>query len=211
MNSIRYLLVAISWILGFTLLTAQAADSIRGQVVDESGKPLDGVTWWISAIEELHDGKWILVIYSGMPSEHTTDSNGCFIVPFHGLQRYDLQFHKSGFAPAFLFEVAADSPEIKVTLKQGEIIHGTVSRRVDWNLMPVRMEEVVLRLPCRDVWYQERVFTDHNGRFEFHACAPPSDPSGHKRKWQVVLADKAVEIDVRDGEPVDAVDFEIFR
>jgi len=209
MNVNRHLLLAVLYMLSFAPMAAQAESSIRGQVVDENGKPLDGVTWRISGIEELRDGNWTLVMYTGLPREDTTDSNGRFIVPFYEPRRYDLQFHKAGFAPAFLFEVAADSPEIRVTLKRGESIHGIVSRRVDGNLMPVWMKVVVLRLPSRDFWYEERVVTDRAGRFEFRACAPPSEPSGLKRKWYVVLADQVVEIDVRDGEPVDEVDFEI--
>ena len=209
MNSDRHLIFAVFWMSGFIPLAAQAESSIWGQVTDENGKPLDKVTWRISAIEEQREGKWTLVMYSGMPREGTTGSNGCFVIPFDGPRRYDLQFHKWGFAPAFLFEVAADSPENKVTLKRGESIHGIVSRRVDGNLRPVAMETVVLRLPSRDFWYQERVFTDMAGRFEFRACAPPSEPSGQEHKWQVVLADQIVEIDVRDGKPVDEVDFEI--
>jgi hypothetical protein len=209
MNRNRYLFLAVLWVLSFVPLTAQAADSVRGQVVDEDGKPLDGVKWRISAIEELRDGKWALVMYSGLPREDTTDNNGRFIVPFHKPQRYDLQFHKSGFAPAFLFEVAADSPEIKVTLKRGESIHGNVMRRVDGELKPVAKEAVVLCLPGRDFWYKEQVFTDHNGRFEFRACAPLTEPSGQKRRWQVVHSNEIIEIDVQDGKPVDAVDFEI--
>lgn len=209
MNLNRQIFFAVLWMLSFACLAAQAEDSVRGQVVDEYGKALDGVTWRISVIEELRDGNWAMVRYSGMPTEGNTDSNGCFAVPFNKPRRYDLQFHKAGFAPAFLFEVGADSPEIRVTLKRGESIHGIVSRRVDGKLMPVKMEAVVLRLPSRDFCYQERVFTDQAGRFEFRVCAPPPEPTGQKRKWQMVLADQIVEIDVRDGKPVDEVDFEI--
>jgi hypothetical protein len=210
--------------LSFSTLTAQARDSVKGQVVDETGKPLEGVTWRISGIEELRDGKWTRVHRTGEPCENTTDGEGRFVVPFRERLRYDLQFRKFGFAPAFIFEVSADSPEIRLTMKRGESIHGTVKRLTDGQLKPVPMASVELRLPSWDLWYQERVFTGPRGEFEFRACAPPSEPpfpSGNlvegtgkqdsplKRKWQVVYEGEVVEIDVHDGEPVEAVDFEI--
>jgi hypothetical protein len=202
----------------------EAEDPIKGQVVDETGKPLEGVTWRIIGIEELRDGKWMRVHRSGEPREDTTDSEGRFVVPFRERLRYDLQFRKFGFAQAFIFEVSADSPEIRLTMKRGESIHGTVKRLIDGQLKPVPMASVELRLPSWDFWYQERVFTGPSGEFEFRACAPPSEPplpsgnlvggmgkqdSSRKCKWQVVYEGEVVEIDVRDGEPVEAVDFEI--
>jgi hypothetical protein len=188
---------------------AQAKSSIRGQVVDEQGKSQDEVLWRISAIEELRDGNWALIYYSGLPAEGITDSNGFFGIPFNRPCRYDLQFHKEGFAPAFLFQVATDSPGIKVILKRGERIHGIVSRRVDGKLAPVAEQTVVLRLPSRGFWYQDSVVTDKAGKFEFRACAPPIDPDGLKRKWQVVLPHQIVEIDVQDGRPVDEINIEV--
>jgi hypothetical protein len=188
---------------------AQVKSSIRGQVVDEKGKPQDEVLWRISAIEELSDGKWALTHYSGLPYVSITNSNGFFGVPFNRPCRYDLQFYKAGFAPAFLFQVATDSPGIKVILKRGERIHGIVSRRVDGKLVPMATETVVLRLPCRDFWYQDSAVTDKAGKFEFRACAPPIDPDYRERKWQVVLPHQIVEIDVRDGRPVDEVNIEV--
>jgi hypothetical protein len=120
-----------------------------------------------------------------------------------------LQFSKHGYAPAFLFQVEANSPELKVVLKRGESIHGIVSQRIDGNLAPVVGETVMLQLPSRDFWYQEQVLTGIGGRFEFHVCAPPNEPDGLKHKWQVVVAGKVVQIDVRDGEPADEVNIEI--
>jgi len=178
-------------------------------VVDEKGKLQDEVLWRISTIEELRDGKWALIHYSGLPYESITDSNGFFGVPFNRPCRYDLQFYKEGFAPAFLFQVATDSPGIKVILKRGESIHGIVSRRVDGKLVPVAEETVVLRLPSRGFWYQDSVVTDKAGKFEFRACAPPIDPTSLKPKWQVVVKKQILEIDVQDDKPVDEVNIEV--
>ncbi len=188
---------------------AQAKNFIRGQVVNEKGMPIDEVRWRISGIEELRDGKWVLMHYTGLPYERTTDSNGFFAIPFNRPCRYDLQFYKAGFAPAFLFQVDSNSPEIRVILKKGERIKGTVSRQVNGKTVPVWEKKVILRLPSRDFWYQELVITDNKGIFEFRACAPPIDPEGHKWKWQIVAADNIIEVEVQDGKPVDEINIEI--
>lgn len=203
---------------------AQSTGSVRGQVVDENSKPLAEVAWTISGTEELRDGKWTRVIRLGISPNRFTDAEGRFVVPFRSPMRYDLQFHKPSFAPAFVYEITADSAELKVTLKRGERIHGTVMRLVDGHRKPAVGKTVELCLPGCDLWYQERVSTDINGKFEFRACAPPSEPplpagnliddrrnqdSQPKRKWQLVCADKIVQIDVSDGKAVEAVDFTI--
>jgi hypothetical protein len=207
-----------------SVLAAQAADSVRGHVVDENGKTLARVGWKISGIEDLNNGKWTRVHYSGIAAENLTDAEGSFVISFQSPRRFDLQFHKPGFAPTFVYEVTADSPELKVTLKRGESIHGTVTHLVDGKPKPLLGETVELRLPAWDFWYQERVITDMDGKFEFRACAPPDEPtippgnffgsttnqdSQPKWKWQLVCAGKIIQVDVKDGKAVEAVDFEI--
>jgi hypothetical protein len=209
----NYLLFAVSCVVSFLPLSANAADSVQGQVVDSNGKPLAKVSWKISGIEELNNGKWTRVMRSGIPRDETTDANGRFAITFREAVRYDLQFHKFGFAPAFVYEVGADSSAIVVTLKRGESIHGTVMHLVDGNYKPLIGEAVELRLPSMDVWYQERVITDTKGTFKFQACSPPSGTKDQlqefKPKWQVACAGKIVEIDVTDGQPVEPIHFKI--
>jgi hypothetical protein len=209
MNVNRCLLIFLFAAAGLSSSNAQRANVIRGQVIDEDGLSIEDVKWRLSAIEELIDGKWTLMHYSGRPEEGVTDGNGCFVIPSNKNRRYDLQFNKDGFAPTFLFQQPCDSNEITVTLKRGESIHGTVTRFVDGKRKAVVMKEVKLQLPCRDFWYQQRTFTDEDGKYEFRACAPPIDPSGLKRKWYVAVDGKTIAVEVRDGEPVEAVDFEI--
>ena len=207
-----------------SILTALAADSVQGQVADENGGPLTGVGWRISGIEDLHDGKWTRVNYSGGAVENLTDAEGGFAIHFHSPRRYDLQFHKAGFASTFVYEIAANVPTLKVTLKRGETIHGTVTQLVDGKPQPLPGETVELRLPAWDFWYQERAITGRDGKFEFRACPPPDEPampSGNfpgnttnqdsqlKRKWQLVCGGKIVQVDVRDGKNVEAVNFQI--
>jgi hypothetical protein len=198
--------------------------SVQGQVVDENGRPLAEVAWKISGTEKLIDGKWMRVMLLNWAEDHFTDAEGRFVIPFREPMRYDLQFHKPGFAPAFVYEIASDSAELKVTLKRGERIHGTVTRLVDGIRKPAEGETVELYLPSRDFWYQERTSTDINGKYEFRACTPPFEPplpAGNfvggtqiqhpqiERKWQLVCKGKTVQVDVKDGKDVETVDFTI--
>lgn len=198
-------------------------NQVRGQVVDEVGKPVPGAAWKIAGTEVLRDGKWTREIRLGDPSRSFADAEGRFVISYGEPIRFDLQFHKAGFAPAFFYEIGADSPALKVTLKRGESINGTVIRSVNGKKVAVAGETVELRLPSQDVWFQEQVSTDANGKFEFRACAPshePPDPpsnsfgavshqaSSRERKWQVVCGGKVVQVDVRDGQAVETVSFE---
>ena len=198
-------------------------NQVRGQVVDEVGKPVPGAAWKIAGTEVLRDGKWTREIRLGDPFASFADAEGRFVISYGEPIRFDLQFHKAGSAPAFLYEIAADSPDLKVTLKRGESIHGTVTRSVNGEKMAAVGAIVELRLPSQDVWYQEQVSTDANGKFEFRACAPPHEPpyppgnsfgpvsdraSSSERKWQVVCEGRVVQVDVRDGQAVEAVNFE---
>jgi hypothetical protein len=197
---------------------------VHGQVVDEAAQPVPGAVWKIAGTETLNDGQWTRVIRLGDPMDSFADAEGRFVVAYGEPIRYDLQFHKAGFTPAFLYEIAANSPHLKVTLKHGESIHGTVTRNVNGIKLPAAGETVELRLPSQDVWHQEQVTTDTNGTFEFRACAPPHEPplpsgntfgsgtnqdSPSERKWQVVCAGKVTPVEVRDGQAVEPVNFEI--
>ncbi|MGA2543579.1 MAG: carboxypeptidase-like regulatory domain-containing protein [Verrucomicrobiota bacterium] len=199
-------------------------NQVRGQVADEAGKPVPGAAWRISGTEVLRNGKWTREIRLGDTFDSFADAEGRFVVSFGEPIRFDLQFHKAGFAPAFVHEIAADSPDLKVTLKRGESIHGTVTRIANGKRAAVAGEKVELRLPSQDVWYQQQAATDAAGKFEFRACAPPLEPplppgnslgpgshqdSPPKRKWQVVCRDKVVQIDVTDGKAVAAANFEL--
>ena len=42
-------------------------ETVAGEVTDQTGKPLVGVRWRISGIEEWRDSQWELVHYSGLP------------------------------------------------------------------------------------------------------------------------------------------------
>jgi RNA polymerase sigma factor (sigma-70 family) len=187
---------------------------VHGQVVDEAGQPVPGAAWTIGRTEVSQDGKWIKnpTVELGNWRDEFADAEGRFVITFASLVRYDLQFHKPGFAPAFLFEIAADSPDLKVTMKRGESIHGTVTRMVNGKAEPVAGQWVQLRLTTWDLEYAEHTTTDASGAFGFRACAPPPElPS----LWRVICGeqrvpaakDKLVEVDVKDGQAVEPINF----
>ena len=109
-----------------------------------------------------------------------------------------------------------------MTLKRGEIIHGKVTQNVKTQKVAVARKLVELRLPSSGVSFQEQVSTDANGKFEFRVCAPPREPpyppgnyvgplrnqDPPERKWQVVCDGNVVQVDVRDGQAVEPVNFE---
>jgi hypothetical protein len=171
-------------------------DSLVGQVMDQNGKSLANVRWRISAIEEWRDGQWELIHNLGWPQWSSTDADGRFTLNFQGKQRFDLQFENTGeLAPGFVYEVSPETQNLKVVMKPGIPLRGTVaasnSNRIPGN---VRVE---LQLPCRDVWYQQETITDADGHFTFYVCAPPAEPNkSFPSKWQVSCASTVFPFDV---------------
>ena len=207
-------------------VTARAVKaSVAGRVTDEQGKPLAGVKWWISGIEELRNEHWVVVHRLGSPREHVTGEDGRFVVKFYENIRYDLQFDKWGFGPVFLYQISPISPEISVVMKKGVPIRGSITRLVDGTQKPVSGGPgVELRLPNpRGQWYSKRVHLDHHGKFECFASPPPQLPIDSRLaceseefrqmlqspKWQVVFAGEILEIDVEQGKQIDEIHFEI--
>ena len=171
-------------------------ETVAGQVTDQNGKPLANVRWRISAIEEWRDGRWELIHNLGLSQWSATDADGRFTLNFQGKQRFDLQFASNGeLAPAFVYEVSPATQNLKVVMKPGIPLHGTViasnSNRIPSN---VRVE---LQLPCRDVWYQQETLTDADGHFTFLVCQPPAEPNkAFPSKWQVSCAGTVAPFDV---------------
>jgi tRNA A-37 threonylcarbamoyl transferase component Bud32 len=171
-------------------------ETVTGQVTDQNGMPLANVRWRISAIEEWRDGQWELIHYSGIPQWTFTDAEGRFTLTFNGKQRFDLQFASSGeFAPGFVYEVSSETRDLKVVMKPGIPLRGTVkasnSNRIPGN---VRVE---LMLPGRDVWYQQETITDADGHFIFYVCAPPNEPNKTiPAKWQISCAGTVMPFEV---------------
>jgi len=182
--------------------------TVSGIVTDESGKPLSGATWWISAFEEWRDGRWQTVFRTGVPRKQTTDETGRFEVTFHEKLRYDLQFDKWEYAPSFLFQISADSPELHVKMKKGVLVKGRVE--IEGKEHPdFEGISVVLRVPNdRGLCFKRTTLVDHEGKFRFYAGPPPTPPGAYC-KWQLVCAGEIVTLDVQEDKPVEEVIFRI--
>jgi hypothetical protein len=200
------------------------SDSLVGQVTDQSGKPLANVSWRVSAVEEWRDGQWELIHNLGDPQWAFTDTEGRFTLTFQGRQRFDLQFASGEFAPVFVYEVSPETRDLKVAMKPGIPIRGTVIAP-DSNRIPghVRVE---LLLPCRDVWYQQETITDADGHFTFYACPPPTEPNkAIPSKWQISCAGTvfpfaveqaksigmSLQVDMRKAKPVNNTNEQIAK
>ena len=183
---------------------------VSGIVTDESGKPLAGVAYWISAREHWSDGKWELVFFDGDSREYETDENGRFEIKFHGKARYDLQFYRQGYAPAFLFQVPPDSPELNVRMEKGLVVKGQIEMKGKErpNFEAIR---VFLRLPnSRGRWFKRSTLVSHDGAFQFSAGPPPNVPGRARNPtWQLVCVGEVAELNLEKDRPVDEVVFEI--
>ncbi len=191
-------------------IASEKSATVSGIVTDEAGKPLSGVSWWISAFEEWRDGEWEVVYRTGDTRKHTTDENGRFEVTFYGKVRYDLQFDQWSYGPAFLFQIGSDSPELKVKMKKGVLVTGEIEikgkNRPDFDGI-----NVVLRLPNpRGLWFKRTTLVDYTGTFRFFASPSPAIP-GHVEvpQWQLLCAGEVVMLDVDENKPPDEVIFQI--
>jgi len=185
---------------------ARAATShatVPGVVTDEEGKASEGVRVQLCAMEKLHDGVWVREYRLGEMPWWTTDKQGRFVIEFREPDmRYDLWFEKGGFAPAFLYGISAKSEDLKVVLKRGVLIAGTVTRLVRGGETPVEGVDVVLAGPGTDLMYRQESATDHKGQYTFRAAPAPLG-----KKWSVVLLNESIELEVGDQDPVTGPDF----
>jgi len=179
--------------------------TVRGLVTDEKGTPLEAVTVQVSGLEKFRDGDWHREIRLGEMPSHTTDKEGRFVLPFYETDiRYDLWFEKDGFAPTFLYGISGKSQELKVVMRRGMPLSGTITRLVNGRQEPVVRTTIELKLPSEDLWYQRRTATDNKGKYMFRVSPPPKE-----RKWLLVFFGEVVELDIKQGEPVPGVDFEV--
>jgi hypothetical protein len=215
-EKLRYSPILVSALLALFMgvcLAAEGPATVTGKVIDEAGKPLGGVTWEISGIEQWDGGEWTIVFTTGRSLAKTTGEDGKFEIAFLGKVRYDLQFDKYGYGPAFLYQVSPETPEVQVVMKEGSLVQGVVTRSD--NGQPCREATiVVMRLPNpRGTWFKKSTLVDHDGRFKFFASPPSNPPMPHPLenpiKWQVICAGEVISIDVVEGKPVDEIHFEV--
>ena len=197
---------------GFFIVSATSPEIVlKGQVVDEAGNPIEGVTVQLSGIEKFRDGAWVRELRLGIMPSFQTDADGRFLLPFEEKDvRYDLWFDRIGWAPTFISGISATSSELEVTLERGMVLTGKVTRQLPNKTrgdrpgpeVPVQQTVVDLRLPSEDLWYQQRSFTDAEGRYSFRVSPPPPG-----REWQVVFAGEVVPLEIEKEKPIEGPDF----
>jgi hypothetical protein len=188
--------------------------TIRGIVIDEEARPLQGVTVRSAGRAWFRDRRWSNVVSSGFSEPRcSTDEEGQFElpvrIPLDEDTRFDLWFDKpESFAPTFLYGVSANFLELMVVMKRGVLVTGCVTSRglFSGELRPVSRLAVDLKLPSTGSWYRQRVFTDPKGRYTLRASPPPSG-----RRWQLSVLGQGMALDVteKDGDPISGPDFVI--
>ena len=183
---------------------AKPLAAVAGVVTDEVGKPLEGVKVQLCGMETLQDGVWKRECRDGWMPWWTTDKKGRFAIEFGEPHiRYDLWFEKRGFAPTFMYGISGKSGELKVVLRKGVIVTGTVARLMEaGGEKPVEVAQVVLSGPSTDLMYRQESLTDHEGRYRFRASRAPEG-----KKWSVVFLNERVDLDIGDKDPVAGPDF----
>ena len=200
-----FYLAVLALLFGTHADAAEPIATAHGLVADEKGNPLDHVTVQMCGMEEFRDGAWVRVVNLGKMPSYSSDQDGRFAIPFNRKHiRYDVWFDRLGFAPTFLYGISAESREIKVVMKRGALLSGTVTRLVNGAKAPVFATMVELRIHTWDMGYRQRAITDLEGRYTLRVCLPPG-----QSKCVVVFAGEAVQVHVKEGDPLPAVDFEV--
>ena len=197
----KILMLALPLLLVPTAQQHQAdPQPITGQVVDVDGAPIPGARYRISGYEELSNGEWSLVFYTGEQRVLTTDAEGRFSVTPRPDQRLDLDFDADGMAPSFLTEVEAGA-DLKVVLREGLDVAGRV---VLDSGAGVQGFDVGLQRPNgRGAWFQTTTWTDADGHFEFPAFR--EDGQG----WQLTVGRASLPLEAKLGEVLDDLLVEI--
>lgn len=190
-------------------VVAPAAPPVRGVVVDEAGRPLEGVRWWVSGHEQLQGGAWVLTHFLGIPKVERTGADGSIEVPAREGLRYDVDLDAEGFAPAFLRRLEPGA-EPRVVLHRGQTVSGRVVQVVDGVERPLLLVPVELQLPNeRGLWFSSERRTEMDGSFTFSHFLPDVPGSEAGRVWRLVCAGAFLELDPQPLQPVEDLRVEI--
>jgi hypothetical protein len=241
MNAVRSALVVglmvlavRAWIGGPTDAGAEPIPKITGVVVDEDGRPIQGIKLQVSGVEKkLPDGTWERNRRCGflMPNV-SIDEAGRFTMAFDERHftlpideqdtRVNLWFERDGYAPTFVSGVGPDSEELKVVMPRGIQVTGHVRRMINGSLEPVDGAAVEVRL-ASDMESQRRAFRDPltfvlekggdlpyrqrvvTDSFGEYIVALSKPPKG--KQWFVVCLDEAMAVELQNGQDAKGPDF----
>lgn len=166
---------------------------VTGIVVDEAGKPLEGVRYAVAGTPSIKPGN--RVHYSGEEVERKfTDKEGKFAVsvPWPG-ELADLQFDGGEHAPVFVYRVSPTNSPLRVVMTKGKVLRGRI---VDEQHAPIASAEIELQMAQEDRWYQRRGITDTNGEFQFRISEPPQ-----RFPWTLCYAGKRFKVEYNEVTP----------
>ena len=241
MNAVRSALVVglmvlavRAWIGGDSGTGAEPIPKVTGVVVDEDGRPIEGVKAQVSGVEKrLPDGTWERNRRCGflMPNVSVGDAGrftlafdeGHFTLPIDEQDtRVNLWFEKDGYAPTFVSGVGPDSDDLKVVMSRGMQVAGQVRRKIKGRLN--RLTEQRLKCAWRAIWNRSGgafrdplTFVLEKGgdlpyrqrvvtdSFGEYIVALSTPPKG--KQWFVVCLDEAMAVDLQNGQDAKGPDF----
>lgn len=133
---------------------------ITGTAVDQNGKPAGGLRVRAAPLSGDADGPT-----STSSATERTGDDGTFRLRRLMPGRYRLSASGGGYLPSATVEVTAPGDPVRLTVKLGEVIDGTV---VDAEGKPVGRSRVALRRGTTILWS----FTSNEGAFEFEGLEP---------------------------------------
>lgn len=215
---------------------AEPAEKPTGIVTDESGRSLEGVTVTMCGVEKFHDGRWHRNRrpHCLIPGPSISDKAGRFTVLFTEASftlpldeketRFNFWFDKEGFAPTFISGISPQPQDVKVIMKRGIQVSGTVKRLTEGQLEPVKGMAVYLQCSSGDLAHQKRVFDDpyffvmkakqgcdlpHQQRVltsSFGAYTVRLTPPPKDKKWFLVCLNEGVILDGKQRQQAKSTD-----
>lgn len=136
---------------------------------------------------------------------------GRFIIELEEDAWYNLLFSPKNLAAIIIYDIPADTKDLKVTLPQGGTINGRLLRMKEGQKIPIPNAEVELKETSRGSYthlgfaQDRKMFTDSEGRFRFEHIrtkirADRYEPKYKPREWEISYGDVKKTVEFADNE-----------
>jgi len=153
---------------------ATAGKLIAGVAVDEVGSPVAGVPVGVCCIKrEREPGKYSWTYSSYTNLRDITDERGRFAIALEEGVHFNLRFSPDNHAALIVYDIPADTKDLKVTLPEGGTVNGRLVRMERGEKVPIPNAEVKIEQVDRTSYTHlgfdrdRTTVTDAQGRFQF--------------------------------------------